>query len=145
MLEKTTNELAMNKKDAIEKGIDLLHADTEKMSGSKKLNTESPINKVELEAKIIDALKTVYDPEIPVNIYDLGLIYTIDINDDGFVKVDMTLTAPGCPVAQTFPGVVEGAVASVPGVTSATVELVWEPAWTTERMSEVAKLELGMF
>ena len=103
------------------------------------------INKIELEAKIIDALKTVYDPEIPVNIYDLGLIYTIDINDDGFVKVEMTLTAPGCPVAQTFPGVVENAVTSVAGVASATVELVWEPTWTTERMSEVAKLELGMF
>lgn len=111
-----------------------------------EVTLETPlINKVELEAKIIEALKTVYDPEIPVNIYDLGLIYKIDINDDSFVKVDMTLTAPGCPVAQTFPGIVENAVASVEGVTSATVELVWEPAWTTERMSEVAKLELGMF
>ena len=103
------------------------------------------INKPELEAAIIDALKTVYDPEIPVNIYDLGLIYDIAINDDGFVKIDMTLTSPGCPVAQTFPGIVEGTVASVPGVVSATVELVWEPTWTTERMSEGAKLELGMF
>ena len=112
---------------------------------TQSLKDKTEIDKIDLENKIIEALKTVYDPEIPVNIYDLGLIYKIDINDDAFVKVDMTLTAPGCPVAQTFPGVIENTVASVTGVTSATVELVWEPAWTTERMSEAAKLELGMF
>ncbi len=99
----------------------------------------------QLETDIIEMLKTIYDPEIPVNIYDLGLIYKIDIDAAGIVKVEMTLTAPGCPVAQTFPGTVEAAVKSVPGVADATVELIWEPAWTKDRMSEVAKLQLGMF
>lgn len=99
----------------------------------------------QLEADIIEMMRTIYDPEIPVNIYDLGLIYKIDIDTAGFVKVEMTLTAPGCPVAQTFPGTVEEAVKSVPGVTDAKVELVWEPQWTKDRMSEAAKLQLGMF
>jgi FeS assembly SUF system protein len=99
----------------------------------------------QLEADIIEMLMTIYDPEIPVNIYDLGLIYKIEIDIAGIVKVEMTLTAPGCPVAQTFPGTVEAAVKSVPGVADATVELVWEPAWTKDRMSEVARLQLGMF
>lgn len=99
----------------------------------------------QLETDIIEMLRTIYDPEIPVNIYDLGLIYKIDIDAAGNVKVDMTLTAPGCPVAQTFPGTVEEAVRSVPGVTDAKVELVWEPQWTKDRMSEAAKLQLGMF
>jgi FeS assembly SUF system protein len=97
-----------------------------------------------LEADIIKALRTVYDPEIPVNIYDLGLIYKIAIDPAGIVKIDMTLTAPGCPVAQTFPGIVENAVKSVEGVTDASVELVWEPPWTQDKMSEAAKLQLGM-
>lgn len=97
-----------------------------------------------LEAEIINALREVYDPEIPVNIYDLGLIYNIDIDANAAVKVEMTLTAPGCPVAQTFPGTVEDAVRSVAGVSSATVELVWEPPWTQDRMTEAAKLQLGL-
>lgn len=99
----------------------------------------------QLEIDVIEMLRTIYDPEIPVNIYDLGLIYKIDIDTGGNVKVDMTLTAPGCPVAQTFPGTVEEAVKSVPGVADAKVELVWEPQWTKDRMSEAAKLQLGMF
>lgn len=102
----------------------------------------------ELEAlkdAIILALKTVYDPEIPTNIYDLGLIYDIAINDEKQVDIKMTLTSPGCPVAQTFPGTVEQAVLTVEGVRECVVELVWEPPWTQERMSEVAKLELGIF
>jgi FeS assembly SUF system protein len=98
-----------------------------------------------LETDIIKMLRTVYDPEIPVNIYDLGLIYKIDIDANGVAKVDMTLTAPGCPVAQTFPGTVENAVKSVEGVTDASVELVWEPPWTQDNMSEAAKLQLNMF
>lgn len=91
------------------------------------------------------ALRTVYDPEIPVNIYDLGLIYGFVVSDAGVVDIDMTLTAPGCPVAETFPGEVEQRVMQVPGVSDVRVELVWEPPWTPERMSEAAKLELGMF
>ena len=98
-----------------------------------------------LDSRIIAALREVYDPEIPVNIYDLGLIYRIDCDDMGVVEIDMTLTAPGCPVAQTFPGTVEAAVQNVEGVAAAEVELVWEPPWTPERMSEAAKLELGLF
>lgn len=97
-----------------------------------------------LEEEIIKALRTVYDPEIPVNIYDLGLIYKIAIAADGSVKIDMTLTAPGCPVAQTFPGVVENAVRNVEGVTEAAVELVWDPPWTQEKMTEAARLQLGL-
>ncbi len=97
-----------------------------------------------LSERVVDALKTVYDPEIPVNIYDLGLIYNISINDECVVTIDMTLTAPGCPVAQTFPGVVENAVKSVEGAKDAIVELVWDPPWDQDMMSEEAKLELGL-
>jgi len=93
---------------------------------------------------IIDALRTVYDPEIPVNIYDLGLIYDVVIDEKYFVDVAMTLTAPGCPVAETFPGFVENAVKGVVGVSDARVELTFEPPWTMANMSEEAKLELGM-
>lgn len=96
-----------------------------------------------IDANVVEALKSVYDPEIPVNIYDLGLIYKVDISDAGDVNIDMTLTAPGCPVAETFPGMVEQAVVVVEGVNSAHVELVWDPPWTMERMSEEARLELG--
>src|SRR5690349_8725377 len=106
--------------------------------------THPVIDKTALEANIIAALKTVYDPEIPVNIYDLGLIYKIEIDDIANIKIEMTLTAPGCPVAQTFPGVVENAVRSVEGVTDATVELVWDPPWSQELMTEAAKLQLGL-
>ena len=93
---------------------------------------------------IIEALKTVYDPEIPVNIYDLGLIYDVKIDDDFFADVSMTLTAPGCPVAETFPGIVENAVKGVTGVSDAKVELTFDPPWTQANMSDEAKLELGM-
>jgi FeS assembly SUF system protein len=99
----------------------------------------------ELEGAVIEALRTVFDPEIPVNIYDLGLIYGLDADAaTGKVRIRMTLTAPGCPVAQTFPGVVADAVEAVSGVTAADVELVWDPPWGPERMSEAARLQLGM-
>lgn len=97
------------------------------------------------EDDLIHALKQVHDPEIPVNIYDLGLIYNLDIHPDHSVDVKMTLTTPGCPEAATFPGKVEQAVKSVPGVVDARVELVWEPPWTKETMSEDAKLALGIW
>ena len=103
------------------------------------------LDKDQLTAEIIAALKDVYDPEIPVNIYDLGLIYEIDINEDKYVHIRMTLTTPGCPVAQTFPGTVEQVVNQVEGVSDCTVELVWEPPWSQERMTEAARLELGIF
>jgi FeS assembly SUF system protein len=87
----------------------------------------------------------VFDPEIPVNIYDLGLVYRCDVHESGSVEVDMTLTAPGCPVAQTFPATVEAAIRRVSGVTAARVEVVWDPPWSTDRMTDAAKLELGLF
>ena len=104
---------------------------------------KSTLTDDELKDKVIDALKTVYDPEIPVNIFDLGLIYEVRI-EKGFVDIDMTLTAPGCPVAHTFPGMVERSVCQVPEVTGAAVELVWDPPWTPELISEAARLELGL-
>jgi FeS assembly SUF system protein len=98
-----------------------------------------------LEGKVIEALRQVYDPELPVNIYDLGLIYEIAVADDNSVKVKMTLTAPACPVAGTLPAEVERRVENVPEVKSAEVELVWDPPWSRDRMSEAAQLELGLF
>ena len=92
---------------------------------------------------VVDACRAVHDPEIPVNIYDLGLIYTIEVNDDNCVAVTMTLTAPGCPVAGEMPGWVHDAVEAVPGVQSVQVELVWEPLWGMDMMSDEARLELG--
>jgi len=97
-----------------------------------------------LELKIIDALQTCYDPEIPVNIYELGLVYGIEIGDAGDVRIKMTLTAPNCPVAASLPMEVESKVIAVEGVKSAHVELVWDPPWNPEKMSEGARLELGM-
>ena len=96
-----------------------------------------------LRDKVIDALRTVYDPEIPVNIYELGLIYDIDIDGAGDVAINMTLTAPACPVAGTMPGTVQEAVSAIPGIGKVAVELVWDPPWDQSRMSEAAQLELG--
>ncbi len=98
-----------------------------------------------LEEQIVDALKTVFDPEIPVNIYELGLIYDLAIEDEGQVKIKMTLTSPGCPVAGSLPGEVQTKVQNVPGVANADVELVWDPAWNPSMMTEAARLQLGMF
>jgi FeS assembly SUF system protein len=99
----------------------------------------------EIKARVVEALKTCYDPEIPVNIYDLGLIYELNVDDAGSVDVKMTLTAPGCPVAGTLPGEVQNKVAAVEGVTQASVELVWEPPWDRDRLSPAALIQLGMF
>ena len=93
----------------------------------------------------VDVLKTVFDPEIPVDIYELGLIYRLDVDDDRNIEVDMTLTAPGCPVAGDMPGWVENAVSSVPGVGQVKVKLVFDPPWDMMRMSEEARLALNMF
>ena len=97
-----------------------------------------------LRESVVAALREIYDPEIPVNIYDLGLIYKIDIDPSGVVQIDMTLTTPGCPVAQTFPGTVEAAVRDVPDVTAAQVELVWDPPWCQDCMTDEVKLQLGL-
>lgn len=98
----------------------------------------------ELYEAVIDALKEIYDPEIPVNIYDLGLIYGVDITADGHAAVTMTLTTPHCPVAESMPGEVELRVGAVPGIGTAEVNLVWDPPWDPQKMSDEAKLELGM-
>ena len=98
-----------------------------------------------LKPAIIKAISTVFDPEIPVNIYELGLIYDVFVDASGVAGVRMTLTAPGCPVAQSLPVDVANKVKSVEGVTGAKVDIVWEPAWTKDRMSDAAKLQLGMW
>jgi FeS assembly SUF system protein len=98
-----------------------------------------------LEAAIVEVLKTVFDPEIPVNIYEMGLIYDLNVAADGQVQIKMTLTSPGCPVAGTLPGEVKDRVESVAGVAAADVEVVWDPVWNPSMMSEAARLDLGMF
>jgi len=99
----------------------------------------------QLTEALITALKTVFDPEIPVDVYELGLIYKVDLSDDKDVLIDMTLTAPGCPVAGEMPGWIEDAVMTVPGIKSARANLVFEPPWDPSKMSDEAKLALNMF
>ena len=110
---------------------------------SQASDDHADIAQSQFEIKVIEAISTVFDPEIPVNIYELGLIYNININGMNDVGIDMTLTSPACPVAGTLPGDVERVVQTVEGVGGVTVELIWEPAWSPDRMSEAAKLELG--
>jgi FeS assembly SUF system protein len=108
----------------------------------------TPLSQAELDVltdKLIEQLKTVFDPEIPVDIYELGLIYKVDVSDDKDVVIDMTLTAPGCPVAGEMPGWVEDAIREIPEVKSCKVELVFDPPWDPSRMSDEAKLQLNMF
>ena len=99
----------------------------------------------ELRSRVIAALKEIYDPEIPLNIYDLGLIYKIDIDPDTNTSIDMTLTSPNCPVAESLPGEVENAAKAVDGIGDVQLELVWDPPWDMDRLGEAARLELGMF
>ena len=112
------------------------------LSGETK-PAEEPANE-DLKASVIDALKSVYDPEIPVDIYELGLIYDVDISEDGDAVIAMTLTTPHCPVAESLPNEVELRVLSVPGIRDAVVNLVWTPPWDPSKMSDEARLELGM-
>ncbi|HLY79628.1 MAG TPA: SUF system Fe-S cluster assembly protein [Caulobacteraceae bacterium] len=108
----------------------------------------SALSQAELDAltdKLVEKLKTVFDPEIPVDIYELGLIYKVDVSDDKDVVIDMTLTAPGCPVAGEMPDWVREAVMSIEGIRSCTVNLVFDPPWDSSLMSDEAKLELNMF
>ncbi len=116
--------------------------------GAGPASDDSPagsIDREQLERAVVEALKTCYDPEIPVDIYELGLIYRVDVDDRGGVDVQMTLTSPACPVAGSLPGEVEAKVRGVSGVTRAAVELVWDPPWDKEMMSEAAKVTLGFF
>ncbi|TPW35329.1 DUF59 domain-containing protein [Oecophyllibacter saccharovorans] len=95
--------------------------------------------------EVVEAISTVYDPEIPVNVYELGLIYAIDLHDDGLVEIEMSLTAPNCPSAQELPQMIRHAVLNVPNVSKAVVKVVWEPPWEMSRMSDTARLALNMF
>ena len=104
-----------------------------------------PVRTLELKPQIVEQLSTVFDPEIPVNIYELGLIYDVAVDKQGLAVIQMTLTAPGCPAAVTLPAEVQGKVKGVEGVTDARVDLVWEPPWDKDRMSDAAKLQLGIF
>ena len=106
------------------------------------LNAEKPV--LPERTKIVEVIRRIYDPEIPVNIYDLGLIYRLHVDPAGKVEVDMTLTAPACPVAGTLPGEVGRMIETLPGVSEAVVRLVWDPPWGKERMTEEARLELGL-
>lgn len=107
--------------------------------------TSGGVDRDKLERLVIDALHTVYDPEIPVDIYELGLIYSVDIGEDGKVAITMTLTTPACPVAGSMPGEVEKVVRMVEGVTDVVVDLVWEPTWGPAMMTESARLQLNMY
>jgi FeS assembly SUF system protein len=113
-------------------------------SGSSSGIADTGLYAIVIEAQVIEAIETCYDPEIPVNIYELGLIYDVAVQPSGSVNIRMTLTAPSCPAAQSLPSEVERKVQAVPGVTDVTVDVVWDPAWTMDMMSEVAKFKLGM-
>jgi len=107
--------------------------------------TSDPAQQAALEPRIVEALSAVFDPEIPVNIYELGLIYDIIVDASGTVGIRMTLTAPACPAAQSLPAEVNSKIAQIPGVAGVKVEIVWEPPWDRDRMSDAAKLQLGLF
>jgi FeS assembly SUF system protein len=113
--------------------------------GNEAAFTPDPLNSLKFQPHIVEAISKVFDPEIPVNIYELGLIYDIDVDSAANVRIRMTLTAPACPSAQTIPLDVERRVREVPGVGNVSVAVVWDPPWTRDRMSEVAKLTLGMY
>lgn len=130
-------------------GRDIIHlkepAAAESPSAPKVSGASLPAEELErITGDVVRALKTVYDPEIPVDIYELGLIYKVDLSDDRLLTIDMTLTAPGCPVAGEMPGWVEGACRGVEGIDDVKVNMVFDPPWTSAKMSDEAKLELGM-
>ncbi len=116
---------------------------------AESLATRSPVlnglEAIDLQDKVIEALRTCYDPEIPVNIYELGLIYEAKVDTSGEVLVKMTLTAPNCPAAGSLPGEVREKITALPGVTAVRVDVVWEPPWDPSKMTEAARLQLGMF
>lgn len=102
------------------------------------------INQTIIEAEVVEALRTCFDPEIPVNIYEMGLIYEVKVNEAGGVAIQMTLTSPHCPAAQSIPAEVEGKVRQIAGVTDVKIDIVWEPPWDQSKMSDAARLQLGM-
>lgn len=134
MSDKTEEKITVQESDQV----------TEQVTEQPKEITE-PADKAELNNAVVEALKSVYDPEIPVNIYELGLIYSVNIDDAGKVEIEMTLTSPACPVAGTLPPEVEGKVRSIPGVSECVVKVVWDPPWGMNMMSEEAKLQLNLY
>jgi len=118
---------------------------TENQNSEKQESEKKTLDLNQLQYDVIQTLKTCYDPEIPVDIYELGLIYRIDIDEDGVVEIDMTLTSPACPVAGTLPLEVERKIRDLPGVKDVIVNVVWEPMWNKDMMSDVAKIKLGFF
>ena len=135
-------------KDIVETAASATPANAEDGVARTNLEAQSALPPEETErlgGEIVTALKTVFDPEIPADIYELGLIYKVDIKDDRGIDIEMTLTTPNCPAAGELPTSVENAVASIPGVGTVNVNLVWEPAWTPERMSDEARLVLNMW
>jgi FeS assembly SUF system protein len=102
------------------------------------------INQTIIEAEVIEALRTVFDPEIPVNVYELGLIYLVEVSSEGAVMIRMTLTSPHCPAVQSMPAEIEGKLRAISGVSDVTIDLVWDPPWDQSKMSEAARLQLGM-
>jgi FeS assembly SUF system protein len=119
--------------------------DAEPEPASMRPAPSGPVTPEAVKDRVVEALRTVYDPEIPVNIFELGLVYDLEVNPACAVNIRMTLTSPACPVAGSLPGEVQSKVRSIPGVTEAKVDLVWDPPWDKERMSEAAKLQLGFF
>ncbi|RMF23826.1 MAG: SUF system Fe-S cluster assembly protein [Deltaproteobacteria bacterium] len=113
-------------------------------AGGVEASRPEKLSREKLEELVVDALRTVYDPEIPVNIYDLGLIYDLRVDESGAVSIKMTLTTPMCPIAEAMPGMVEHAVRFVHGVTSCDIDLVWDPPWTPDMMTEAARLQLNI-
>jgi FeS assembly SUF system protein len=124
---------------AVALGTDRLSPD-----GASTATEESSSSCKSLTEQVVDVLRSVYDPEVPVNIHELGLIYDMKVTPEGAVDIKMTLTSPACPVAGSLPGEVESKLRKIPGVTSVKVELVWEPPWDKDRMSEAAQLQLGL-
>ena len=102
------------------------------------------INQTIIEAEVIEALRTIFDPEIPVNVYELGLIYLVEVSGEGAVAIRMTLTSPHCPAVQSMPAEIEAKVRSISGVSDVSIDLVWDPPWEQSKMSEAARLQLGM-
>ena len=154
-LEETSTNIDMLESDTMETTTDTIDAtieDTDHVSASSKSEgnleesdlAEQAIGELELRDRVIAALREVYDPEIPVNVYDLGLIYRIEIDSDNKTSIDMTLTSPNCPVAGSLPQEVENAARSAEGIGDVAVELVWDPPWDMDRIDEAAKLELGL-
>ncbi len=145
-----TADKVAERKDKVVDGVDIAIITHGVVGATDKLDAGSEaaaggLSKEIIEAGIVDIIRTIYDPEIPVNIYELGLVYEVTLDDAGAALVRMTLTSPACPVAGSLPGEVEEKVRSVAGVRGASVELVWDPPWSPELMSEAARLELGFF